>query len=151
MNGETRRSIELNVRVNASHEAVFPLWTTVEGVRRFFADEANIVPAVGGPYEIYFNPGAEPGLKGSEGAKITVFEAGKALSFTWNAPPSLMHHRRAGFVSRVRLRFLPENGGTLVNLLNEGYPEGAEYDDVFAYFNRAWRVVLDSLNKALQA
>jgi uncharacterized protein YndB with AHSA1/START domain len=63
VNEETRRAIELSVRVNASPEAVFSLWTTAEGVRRFFADEANIRLEVGGPYEIYFNPGAEPSLK----------------------------------------------------------------------------------------
>lgn len=151
MNGEIGRAIALSVWVNATPAAVFSLFTTAEGVRRFFADESNIVPAVGGPYEIYFNPGAEPGLKGSEGAKITAFETGKALSFTWNAPPSLMHHRKAGFISQVHLRFLPENGGTVVRLLNEGYPDGVEHDDVFAYFSRAWREVLDSLKKALQA
>ena len=151
MNGEPRRAITLSVWVNASPAAVFSLWTTAEGVRRFFADEADIRLAVGGPYEIYFNPGAEPGLKGSEGARIIALETGKNLSFTWNAPPSLMHHRRAGFFSQVHLRFLPENGGTLVHLLNEGYPVGAEYNDVFAYFSHAWRDVLDESEKALQA
>lgn len=145
-----QRSIALSVRVNASPGAVFSLWTTAEGTRRFFADEANIVLAVGEPYEIYFNPGAEPGLKGSEGSKVISFEAGKSLSFTWNAPPSLMHHRRSGFLSRVHLSFLPDKGGTLVHLINEGYPDEKEYDDVYAYFHRAWRGVLDDLEKALQ-
>jgi hypothetical protein len=65
-------------------------------------------------------------------------------------PPSLMYHRRAGFFSRVHLRFEAAEGGTLVHLLNDGYPEEAEYNDVYDYFSRAWPEVLEGLKEAIE-
>ncbi len=51
------------VTVKAPVDAVCDAWTTTEGVKTFFAPDARVEPRPGGPFEIFFNPYAKPGLK----------------------------------------------------------------------------------------
>lgn len=141
------RAIKKSVLVNADVEKVFSLWTSEEGVKQFFATEANIEYKVGGIYEIYFDPNAAVGFKGSEGARIVDISPNQSITFTWNAPPSLNHHRSKQFFSKVQINFTTEGSQTKVTLQNDGYPVDSYYDDVFQYFDRAWGYVLGELQK----
>ena len=64
-------------------------WTTREGIISFFAPDAKIEPKVGGAFQIYFNPLAEPGLKGADDMRFMALQPKQMLSFDWNAPPHL--------------------------------------------------------------
>ena len=52
------RAIETEVIVPASLAEVWDGWTTAQGVATFLGPRARIELAVGGPYEIYFDPDA---------------------------------------------------------------------------------------------
>lgn len=145
--GAAERAIELSIEVDAPIADVWRSWTTREGIREFFAREAEIVLEVGGAYEMLFDPGAPPGLKGGEGNRILAIDPPHMLSFTWNAPPSLPEVRPQRTHVTVRLTELGDDR-TRVTLRHDGWGDGGQWDDAFTYFQRAWgEVVLPHLRQ----
>jgi len=139
------RHIEGQVIVNASVEDVWKAWTTCEGIKTFFAPGCNIELRSGGPYEIFFAPNAESGMRGGDGMIVLAFQENKMLSFTWNAPPSLPEARKQ--VTHVTIRFEKvDETKTKVTLHHDGWGEAGEWDKAFDYFTHAWnKVVLPRL------
>jgi len=132
--------------VQASVQQVWEAWTTVEGVKSFFAPEAQIGTEVGEPYEIYFVPTAEPGQRGAEGMRIMILDAPNYLAFTWNFPPSLPSIRHQQ--TMVAIRLMPGGEGQCrVSLEQWGFGEGEDWEKGRAYFDKAWEYVLDNLVK----
>jgi len=140
------RAIDREVVVPAGIDAVWQAWTTQEGIKTFFAPDANVELRVDGPFEIFINPFAAPGEKGADGMRIIGFQKNRMLSFTWNAPPSLPEARQQRTV--VILRFEPQGDkATRVTLHHVGWGEGGEWDKAYDYFSRAWPNVLGNLQK----
>jgi len=138
---QTERVIRAEVTIKAGVEEVWQAWTTAAGVKTFFAPTCNVALQVDGPYEIFFNPEAEPGNRGGEGVRILAFQPYTMLSFTWNAPPHLPNVRRQHTHVLVRLNELTPNQ-TRVTLTHDGWGEDEEWDQAFAYFSRAWSGVV---------
>ena len=140
------RAIDEKITVRANVDDVWKAWTTTEGVKTFFAPDAKVELRVNGPFEIYMNPFAEPGMKGADGMRIIGFQDKKMLTFTWNAPPSLPEAR--GQRSVVIVRFI-SRGDVLtdVTLHHVGWGDGGEWDKAFEYFGKAWPSVLKNLKK----
>jgi uncharacterized protein YndB with AHSA1/START domain len=135
------RVIREEVIVNAGVDEVWDAWTTPEGIKTFFAPACNIELRVGGLYEIFFNPDAEPGLRGTDEMRIMALQSGKMLAITWNAPPHLANVRKQ--LTHVVVRFKQEpDGRTKVSLTHDGWGEGDEWDRAFEYFARVWRDVV---------
>jgi uncharacterized protein YndB with AHSA1/START domain len=140
------RAIDREVVVAAGVEAVWQAWTTTEGLKSFFAPDANVELRVEGPFEIYFNPYAQPGMKGADGMRIIGFQKNLMLSFTWNAPPSLPEARQQRSVVIVRFEPMGDSQ-TRVTLHHVGWGEGGEWDKAYDYFGKAWPTVLANLQK----
>jgi uncharacterized protein YndB with AHSA1/START domain len=135
------RAILGDVVVEAPVADVWEAWTTEPGIRSFFAPDCHIEPRVDGLYEIFFDSSVAPGSRGSEGMRILAFEPGRMLAFTWNAPPHLPHVRNQR--TSVVLRFFDLDGRrTRVTLRHGGWGEGDEWNQAFAYFERAWNDVV---------
>jgi uncharacterized protein YndB with AHSA1/START domain len=139
MDGQGRdRVIEDEVVVDAGLDAAWDAWTTREGIESFFAPACNVELRVDGPYEIFFDPSAQPGSRGADGVRILAFEPKRMLSFTWNAPPHLPNVRKQW--THVVIRFEEAGAGrTRVSLVHDGWGEGDEWDKAFEYFTRAWK------------
>jgi uncharacterized protein YndB with AHSA1/START domain len=138
------RKIQKDIIVEAPIREVWQLWTTQEGVTTFFAPKANVELVVGGRYEMLFNPEEAPGSQGGEGLKVLSYLPEEMLSVEWNAPPHLPNVRRER--THVVVQFESRPGDkTRVKLSHLGWKEGAEWDQAFAYFIRAWDVVLARL------
>jgi uncharacterized protein YndB with AHSA1/START domain len=139
------RAIREAVVVDAPVEQVWEAWTTPEGVRSFFAPACNVELRVDGPYEILFDPDAPAGERGAEGMRVLSFQPKTMLAFTWNAPPHLTEVR--GQLTHVLIRLRArDDGRTLVTLTHSGWGEGGQWDEAFAYFERAWgQIVLPRL------
>ena len=142
----SERMIEKQVTVAAPIEDVWRAWTTTEGVTSFFAPEARVEARSGGPFEIYINPYAEPGLKGADDMRFMALQEPTMLSFTWNAPPSHPEIRAQRTLVIVRLKPLAAKS-TEVTLHHVGWGEGEKWDAVYNYFDRAWGNVLGNLQK----
>lgn len=141
----SERVVCSEVVVNGSVAEVWTAWTTPAGVRSFFSSAGNVELRVKGPYEIFFNLEAEPGLQGGEGMIILAYQPQRMLSFTWNAPPSLPDVRNQ--LTHVIVRLNPvSDTQTRVTLTHDGWGEGGQWDQAFDYFSRAWsQVVLPRL------
>lgn len=145
--GRHERDILKEVVVGAPRADVWRAWTTVAGAVSFFAPSAHIELEPGGAFEIYFDPDAAPGSRGSEGMRVLSYLPGEMLSFEWNAPPRFAEaragHERTWVV--VRLDDEPETGATRVRLAHLGWRSGGQWEQVREYFERAWDTVLARL------
>ena len=97
---KTDRTIFLEATVDAPPAEVFRLWTSEDGIRKFFAPAARVEASVGGRYEIIFAPSKDPegNSHGTKGARVLKLVPEKELAFEWitfagdellgrNAPP----------------------------------------------------------------
>jgi len=140
------RALHKEVLVKAPVADVWAAWTTTEGIKTFFAPDAKVEARPDGPFEIYINPYAEPGMKGADGMRFLAVQPQRMLSYTWNAPPSLPEARRQRTVVIVRFEPAPDNQ-TRLTLTHVGWGDGGEWDKAYAYFDRAWGNVLGNLQK----
>ena len=133
--------IYAEITVPARIDEVWAAWTTEVGARTFFASVCKIVCEPMGAYEMYFDPEAEPGLRGGEGCRVLAVQPEKLLSFTWNAPPSLAEVR--GQYTHVTVRFEAANEDeTHLNFVHDGWGEGGQWDQAYDYFTAAWKKVV---------
>ena len=115
---------------------VWPVWTTIDGITSFLAPKANIKLELQGPYEIFFDPEAPLGFRGTEGCKLLGFEPTKFLSAEWKAPPEFPNVRRQ--FTRVDIYFERVEALTRVRVVHSGWQEGEEWDTAYEFFDRAW-------------
>ena len=144
------RALHKEVVVKAPLADVWNAWTTTEGVKTFFAPDANVEARPDGPFQIYMNPYAEPGMKGADEMRVLAVQPMKMISFNWNAPPSLPEARKQRTV--VIVRFSPVGEAeTRVTLTHIGWGDGGEWDKAYAYFDHAWGMVLGNLQKRFES
>jgi uncharacterized protein YndB with AHSA1/START domain len=147
--GAAERAIDKEVVIAATLDQAWDAWTTREGVVSFFAPDARIEPRPGGAFQIHFNPLAEPGMKGADNMRFMALQPKRMLSFDWNAPPHLPQAR--GQFTFVVVRFEPTGDKeTRVTLHHTGWGQGGEWDQAYAYFDRAWATVLANLRKRFE-
>ena len=160
---KTDRTIFLEATVDAPPAEVFRLWTSEEGIKKFFAPAARVEASVGGPYEIIFAPDKDPegNSHGTKGARILRLVPGKELAFEWvtfagdellgrNAPPYAPAAERnvRPLPTWVELTFEPVKGQpekTHVRFAHYGFREGEKWEKSHQWFERAWKGVLDEL------
>ncbi|MEK8049363.1 SRPBCC domain-containing protein [Ideonella sp. DXS22W] len=143
------RAIDKEVVVEATPDQVWAAWTTREGIVGFFAPDARVEARVGGPFQIHFDPQAEPGLKGADDARFLALQPPRMLSFDWNAPPSLPQARQQRTLVVVRLAPVDERR-TRVTLHHVGWGDGGEWDRAYTYFDTAWGRVLANLQRRFE-
>jgi uncharacterized protein YndB with AHSA1/START domain len=140
------RAIEKQAIVNATLDQTWEAWTTREGITSFFAPDAKIEPRVGGAFQVYMDPGAPAGSKGADDMRFLALQPKKMISFDWNAPPHLREARAQR--TFVIVRFEPVTDKTTrITLHHTGWGDGGEWDQAYAYFDRAWGGVLANLGK----
>jgi len=140
------RAIDKEVVVAATVDQVWEAWTTREGIRSFFAPDAEVEPRVGGAFHIHMDPGAAPGMKGADEMRFMALQPKKMISFDWNAPPHLSETRTQRTFVVVRFAALDERS-TRVTLHHTGWGDGGQWDQTYSYFDKAWGSVLGNLKK----
>ena len=140
------RMLRKEVTVPTSLDSAWEAWTTTEGVKTFFASSAKVELRVGGPFEMYFNTDAPKGSQGSEDCHILSYLPMQMLSFEWNAPPSFGELRDKR--TQVILMFdRVDAAHTKVTFTQLGWGEGEKWDELYAYFDKAWSYVLGNFSK----
>lgn len=143
------RAIETEVVVRATLDEAWSAWTTREGITSFFAPDAKVEARVGGPFQIYIDPGAAPGSKGADDMRYLALQPKKMISFDWNAPPHLPEARAQRTFVIVRFEKVDETS-TRVRLHHTGWGDGGEWDKTYAYFDRSWGFVLGNMKKRFE-
>jgi len=145
--GVNEPDLELTIRkevvVKASSEQVWSSWTTAKGFKDFFGTECDIVLEIGGRFEIYFDPSAVEGERGTEGCKVLSYLPERMLSFTWNAPPSFPELRNKH--TWVVLEFKDTETGVELTLNHLGWRPDGRWPELRGYFDRNWTIVLNAL------
>jgi uncharacterized protein YndB with AHSA1/START domain len=160
---KTDRTIFLDAIVAAPPAEVFQLWTSAEGIKKFFAPGARIDAAVGGRYQVIFAPAKDPegDSHGTKGARILKLVPGKELAFEWvtfagdellgrNAPPYAPPAERnvRPLPTWVELTFDAVEGQpeqTHLRFAHYGFREGEKWEQSYRWFGRAWKGVVDEL------
>ena len=143
------RSIDKEIVIDATLDEAWAAWTTREGITSFFAPDAVIEPRVGGAFHIHIDPLAAPGSKGADTMRFMALQPRQMLSFDWNAPPHLPQAREQR--TFVVVRFAPVGDKqTRVSLHHTGWGDGGQWDQAYAYFDRAWGGVLANLKKRFE-
>lgn len=142
---DTGRSIDLVVLVDGSPDRLFELWTSREGVRRFFGRDGKIESRVGGLYEIRFGlrPDGEPA--GPRGTRILRFEPSEALDFEWEMPHFAAELNTDPLPTWVEVRFEPystDPDRSLVRVSHKGFGRGEAWDRSYDFFQRNWFDIL---------
>jgi len=138
-----RRAVRVEATIKAPVSEVWRVWTTSRGAEEFFAEKANIHLAIGGPYEIQFDPRDE--RSGTKGLKILSYAPEEMISFQWNAPPEYPDVRNGGTWVVVQMR-QEGTDRTRVTVTHLGWKEGPEWDRAYDHFVRGW----DDLMKRLE-
>jgi uncharacterized protein YndB with AHSA1/START domain/predicted enzyme related to lactoylglutathione lyase len=144
----SERVIAHGITVPLPRGRVWELWTSSAGLMSWLVDQAKVELRVGGAYEVYFMNEARTGSRGSETCRVLSFVPGRMVSFTWNAPPHLDKTRFQHTWVVVELD--DEGAGTKVEVTHTGWPASGlknepQWEQTFAYFDRAWQGVLKSL------
>ena len=160
---KTDRTIWLEATVPAPPAEVFRLWTSKEGVGKFFAPDARIDARAGGRYEILFAPATDPegNSHGTKGARILKIVPDRELVFEWitfagdeslgrNAPPYAPPAERniRPLPTWVEVAFESVAGQpeqTHLRFAHYGFREGEKWEESYRWFGRAWKGVLDEL------
>jgi uncharacterized protein YndB with AHSA1/START domain len=148
--GAAERSLDKSVTIEATAEQAWDTWTTREGIVSFFAPDARVEARVGGAFHIYFDPTAEPGSRGADDMRFMALQPHRMLSFDWNAPPNLPQARQQRTFVIVRFEPVGERQ-TRVTLHHTGWGDGGEWDQAYAYFDRAWGHALANLKKRFES
>src|SRR5947209_8988737 len=128
---------------------VWTVCTTNEGITSFLAPKANIKLEDQGPYEIFFDPEAPLGFRGTEGCKILGLESMKTLSVEWKAPPQFPNVRR--HKTRVNIHFERVEALTKVRIEHSVWDWGEELDEAYEFFDRAWDLDLARMQQRLSS
>jgi uncharacterized protein YndB with AHSA1/START domain len=138
------KALSLKVTIPAPIADVWKAWTTVDGLRSFFAPGAKVDYRTGGDYEIWFNPYSPAGGRGTDGMQILAMQEPRMLTFTWIAPPSQPAMRRQVTYVTVRLRSVDAKN-TELSLLHGGWGEGPAWDAYYAGSEKMWQSTLQVL------
>jgi uncharacterized protein YndB with AHSA1/START domain len=148
--GASERAIDKEVVIDATLDQAWHAWTTREGIVSFFAPDAVVEPRVGGAFHIHMDPGAAPGMKGADDMRFMALQPKRMLSFDWNAPPHLPEARAQRSFVVVRFAAVDDKT-TRVTLHHTGWGDGGQWDQAYAYFDKAWGGVLANLKKRFEA
>lgn len=144
------REIVKELVVPLDRARVWSLWSSAGGLTQWLVKSARVELRPGGAYEILFADDAPEGARGSEGCRVLSFVRERMLSFTWNAPPHLATTRWEH--TWVVLELSDEGGATRVRITHTGWPASGlagepQWEETFAYFDRAWGGVLRVLDE----
>jgi uncharacterized protein YndB with AHSA1/START domain len=149
---KTGRAVVVETIVDAPQAEVFRLWTTADGTRSFFAADGRVEARPGGRYEMIFDPAGDPegARAGTKGARVLRLEPDRRLDFEWSVgvPNVTWDLKDTDFATWVEVTLEPVPGrpdATRVRLAHEGFRSGGSWDVAYAYFQKAWRLVLDRL------
>lgn len=129
------------------------MFTVSQQVQSWLAPSANVEPEEGGSYELFWD------LENREqdstiGCRVTAIEEDRLLSFEWKGPRQFQHFMNdADPLTHVVVSFFPSSAGwagpTEVHLVHSGWRGSPEWEEARRWFERAWSVALEELERQI--
>lgn len=132
---EERRTIELEIEIDADPETVWTAISDAEQLRRWFPLDADVEPGEGGSITLSWGPDTE----GT--APIDLWEPGRRLRWVE------VEGEQDGEPIRVAVDFTIEGRGgtTRLRLVHSGFSADADWDDYVDTIDSGWRYFLYNL------
>lgn len=115
-------AIELEVRVAAKPETIFPFLSDGAKMAQWFGAEADIEARPGGVFSVKINKNA------TARGEVVEVETNKRIAFTFGWEGQDQDHGVPPGSSRVEIALTPDGDGTIVRLRHTGLPEIAAKD-----------------------
>jgi uncharacterized protein YndB with AHSA1/START domain len=129
------RSIDLQIEIPASAQAIWEGLTDPELIGYWFAPEARVEPKVGGEYWVSWGGGMDMGMT------ISAWEPGKFLQLRSDMP--LPDGSTATLLCDFTIEV--EGGTAKLRLVNSGFSTDTSWDDEITNMTKGWTVFLHNL------
>jgi uncharacterized protein YndB with AHSA1/START domain len=117
-------------------------------VGTWFAAKANVVPELGGAYELFWMPD-NPERQSTIGCRITAISPHRYLAFTWRGPDELSAIMNEGDPppppTHVTITLVPTATGTDLRVRHVGFGDGQDWSKAATWHERAWTTCLNNL------
>ena len=140
------RAIDKEMVVKATLDQAWDAWTTRDGIVSFFAPDAQIEPRWAAPSTSTWTPVR----RRAQGRRRHALPGAAAqeddlLRLECAAAPA--RGARAANVRRRAIRAAGRRSRRAITLHHTGWGDGGQWDQAYAYFDRAWGDVLGNLKK----
>ncbi len=143
-----------SVKLPCDAARAFEMFTVNGELEKWLTVKADVEPAVGGKYELFWNPG-EPEFDSTVGCRITAFASNKVLAFEWKGPKQYSAFmNECEPLTHVTVAFVPgeEEGKprTEVHLVHTGWRGTEEWEEARRWFVKMWGACLGELEKQIE-
>lgn len=126
-------------------EEAFTWFIEPAKLKKWLVLDAQIEPAVGGKYELYWDL-ENKNENSTIDCKITTIEQNKILAFEWKGPiqySSFMN--RSETLTHVSISFIPIKDHTEIHLIHSGWGINEEWQAAQRWFDKVWEKALLNL------
>lgn len=142
------RDIDIQVVIANPAEQVFQAWLNPNLLERWLVHKANVEPAVGGAYELFWDE-KNLELNSTRGCRITDIVRNRELSFSWRGPQP--YSELMGDRTQVFIRLEPRGDeGTLLRFVHTGWGAGPEWERARQWQAQLWREAIENLKNMLE-
>jgi uncharacterized protein YndB with AHSA1/START domain len=137
--------IHLSAHLSCSPRRAFELFTRNDRLESWLAPHAEVEPAIGGAYHIFWAPDDREN-DSTLGCRITAMEPDQFISFEWRSPRQFKDFaNNADPLTHVVVFFIPIPTGTDVHLIHSGWRGTPEWDAAREWQEKAWQIAFERL------
>jgi uncharacterized protein YndB with AHSA1/START domain len=140
----------LNLKISV--EEAWNLWTTSNGIKKFFAPDCNVNLTLGGPYEIFFFPLKPYGERGTDRSIVLSYIPRKMLYVEWGVPGwfEIQNSATQQFKRTFLVLFFSEGSNpnnSVIDFYHLGFGTGSDWQKVREYFDspEGWKSIFKRL------
>lgn len=139
------------IHLPCTPERAFEMFTHDQHLEKWLTEKASVEPGLGGKYELFWDR-ENPEVDSTLGCRITAYAPGKLLAFDWKGPQKFAAFmNKADPLTHVVVAFFPSRQGTELRLLHSGWRKSGRWPEAKAYFERAWKNALKTLQAQIAA
>jgi uncharacterized protein YndB with AHSA1/START domain len=148
----TTPAIEFERVLPVDLDTAWKAWIDPVQAGSWFAIKANIVPEIGGPYELFWSPNS-PHHDSTLGCRITALAPQRFLAFTWRGPDALGAVVNEGNPppppTHVTVTFQAAGHGTRIRVRHVGFGDGRPWSQARSWHEQAWSRCMRNLDAYL--